>query len=94
MTVKPGNWAKALKESTVHHQDVLTLFFNIKGEVFLSVNRGRFNQFFNGVDATKPLWALIDVYGNTTGLKVEGKFVCRAVGVEQSFPAYMVVTVN
>lgn len=71
MTVKPGNWAKALKESTVHHQDVLTLFFNIKGEVFLSVNRGRFNQFFNGVDATKPLWALIDVYGNTTGLKVE-----------------------
>lgn len=71
MTVKPGNWAKALKESSAHHQDVLTFFFNTKGEVYLSINRGRFSLFFNGVDASKPLWALIDVYGNTTGLKVE-----------------------
>lgn len=74
MTVKPGNWAKALKESSVHNNDVLTFFYNRKGEVYLSVNKGPFNLFFNGIDVTKQLWGLIDVYGNTTGVTVEADY--------------------
>ncbi len=72
LTVKPGNWAKALRESYAKHANVLNFFVNAEGEVFYSINQTPFTVFFTGVDTSKPLWGLIDVYGNTTGVKIRG----------------------
>ncbi|XP_071486778.1 E3 ubiquitin-protein ligase NEURL1-like isoform X1 [Diadema antillarum] len=70
LTVKPGYWVKALRETLAANGNVLSFFVNSRGEVFYSVNNEPFHMFFNGVDVSKPLWALIDVYGNTTGVRI------------------------
>ena len=73
LTVKPGNWAKALRESSARHGDCLSFYVNEHGDVYSSLNQDGFNLFFSNVDVSKPLWALIDVYGNTTGVKIVGE---------------------
>ena len=73
--MKPGNWAKALRESYAKHTNVLNFFVNEEGEVYYSINQTPFAVFFTGVDTSKPLWGLIDVYGNTTGVKIKGKCI-------------------
>ena len=75
LTVKPGNWAKALRETYAKHANVLNFFVNEEGEVYYSINQTPFTVFFSGVDTSKPLWGLIDVYGNTTGVKIRGMFI-------------------
>ncbi|XP_041476391.1 E3 ubiquitin-protein ligase NEURL1B-like [Lytechinus variegatus] len=70
LTVKPGYWVKALRETLAANGNVLSFFVNSRGEVYYSINGEPYHMFFNGVDVSKPLWALIDVYGNTTGIRI------------------------
>ena len=73
LTVKQGYWVKALRETLAANGNILSFFVNSRGEVFYSINGEPYHMFFNGVDVAKPLWALIDVYGNTTGIRIIGK---------------------
>ena len=73
LTVKPGYWVKALRETLAANGNVLSFFVNSRGEVYYSINGEPYHMFFNGVDVSKPLWALIDVYGNTTGIRIVGE---------------------
>ncbi|XP_022111004.1 protein neuralized-like [Acanthaster planci] len=74
LTARPGNWAKAVRESCALHGNVLNFVLSEDGTVYFSVNQEHFIEFFNGVDTTRPTWGVIDVYGNTTGVRIVDTF--------------------
>ncbi|KAL4232048.1 E3 ubiquitin-protein ligase neurl1b [Mactra antiquata] len=66
MTNKPGNWAKALGERYAVAGNELFFYVTRAGDVFYGVNGEEKGLFFSGVNASSPLWALMDIYGNTS----------------------------
>lgn len=66
MTNKPGNWAKALGERYAVAGNELFFFVTRSGDVFYGVNNEEKGLFFSGVNTSGPLWALLDIYGNTS----------------------------
>lgn len=70
LTNRPGNWAKALGERYATEGTLLHYYVNNIGEVFFGINGEEKGLFLNGVDTRGPLWALIDIYGNTTSIKM------------------------
>ncbi|XP_037513098.1 protein neuralized isoform X2 [Rhipicephalus sanguineus] len=70
LTNRPGNWAKALGERYALENTLLHYYVNNAGEVFFGINGEEKGLFLNGVDVRGPLWALIDIYGNTTAIKM------------------------
>lgn len=65
MTNKPGNWAKALGERYSAINNVLHFWYNRNGDVMYGINGEDIGIFFTGVAINTPLWALMDIYGNT-----------------------------
>ena len=75
LTNKPGNWAKALGErfwALIHPDSTLFYYVNNQGEVHFGIDGEEKGVFFVGVDTKSPLWALIDVYGNTVAINLVG----------------------
>ena len=75
LTNKPGNWAKALGErfwALIHSDSTLFYYVNNQGEVHFGIDGEEKGVFFVGVDTKSPLWALIDVYGNTVAINLVG----------------------
>ncbi|XP_026472645.1 protein neuralized-like isoform X2 [Ctenocephalides felis] len=69
LTNKPGYWAKALAERFCEKNNVLFYYVNATGDVHFGVNGDEKGIFFSGVETRSPLWTLIDVYGNCTGIE-------------------------
>ena len=70
LTSKPGYWAKALPERYVEQNVLIQYHVLSNGEVHIGVNGQNKGEFFSGVDARRPLWALIDLYGNCAGIEL------------------------
>lgn len=73
LTNKPGNWAKALSERFAQTDAMLTYYVSESGDVRYAINGEDKGVFFSGVSTTGPLWALVDVYGNTTCVEFVGE---------------------
>ncbi|XP_022905558.2 protein neuralized isoform X1 [Onthophagus taurus] len=69
LTNKPGYWAKALPERFCSQTTVLFYYVTSTGEVHFGINGEEKGVFFSGVETRGPLWALIDVYGNSTAIE-------------------------
>lgn len=70
LTNKPGYWAKALAERFCDRDTVLFYYVSASGDVHFGINGEEKGIFFSGVDTRQgPLWALIDVYGNSTAIE-------------------------
>lgn len=69
LTNKPGYWAKALAERFCEKNNILFYYVNTAGDVSFGVNGEEKGIFFSGVETRSPLWTLIDVYGNCTGIE-------------------------
>ncbi|XP_052772432.1 protein neuralized-like isoform X1 [Mya arenaria] len=65
MTNRPGNWAKALGERYAVAGNELFFYVTRSGDVFYGVNGEEKGLFFSGVNTSEPVWALLDIYGNT-----------------------------
>ncbi|XP_015116963.1 protein neuralized isoform X2 [Diachasma alloeum] len=70
LTNKPGYWAKALAERFAAHDTVLFYYVTSAGDVHFGVNGEEKGVFFGGVETRGPLWAVIDVYGNSTAIEL------------------------
>ena len=70
LTNQSGFWAKAVDERLVDEDATLYFYVNRYGTVFYGVEGRPKNEFFNGVDVSRPLWAIIDVYGNSTAVEL------------------------
>ena len=69
-----GNWAKALPERFGTVNNIIGYYVNRQGEVNISLNGEDLpGPFFTGVGINSPLWALVDIYGNATGVEFLGK---------------------
>lgn len=71
LTSKSGFWAKAFNDAFVRQDAVLCYYVNSSGEVVFEIN-GENRTFFTGVDVTKELWCMLDIYGNTTAIEFVG----------------------
>ncbi|KAK6185585.1 hypothetical protein SNE40_007786 [Patella caerulea] len=69
LTNKPGTFAKALSERFAKTNTVMCFFVTRSGDVMFSVNGEDKGLFFNGVNTNGPLWALLDIYGNTMSVE-------------------------
>lgn len=69
LTNKPGFWAKALNERYCYRNNVLFYYVTPNGDVHFGINGEEKGIFITDVDARGPLWAVIDVYGNSTGIE-------------------------
>ncbi|XP_071949249.1 E3 ubiquitin-protein ligase NEURL1B-like [Antedon mediterranea] len=85
LTVKPGYWAKALRETYAGNGNLLTFYCNELGEVYFKMDDSNYQLFFSDVDISNPIWALVDVYGNTTGVRLK-ECSPRAVANPVSMP--------
>jgi len=70
LTSKPGYWAKALGERYSESNQLIHYYFTNNGDVYFGVNGVDKGLFFSGVDTRKPLWCLIDLYGNCTAIEM------------------------
>ncbi|KAL1509636.1 hypothetical protein ABEB36_004343 [Hypothenemus hampei] len=68
LTNKPGYWAKALPERFCSQNTVLFYYVTSTGDVHFGINGEEKGIFFGGVETRSPVWALIDVYGNSTAV--------------------------
>ena len=69
LTNKPGNWAKALGERYTTNNILLFFYTTRSGDVYYGVNGEEKGLFFSGVNTSGPLWAMLDIYGNTVGVE-------------------------
>lgn len=70
LTNRPGHWAKALGERLAQTDSILCYYVTSDGSVHYSINGEDKGVFFSGVQtSSNQLWALIDIYGNTTGIE-------------------------
>ncbi|XP_055640842.1 protein neuralized isoform X2 [Toxorhynchites rutilus septentrionalis] len=69
LTNKPGFWAKALNERYCYRNNVLFYYVTPSGDVHFGINGEEKGVFITDVDARGPLWAVIDVYGNSTAIE-------------------------
>ncbi|XP_046386305.1 protein neuralized isoform X2 [Ischnura elegans] len=70
MTNKPGCWAKALAERFAEVDSVLFYYVTQTGDVHFGINGEERGVFFTGVETRGPLWAVLDVYGNSTAIQL------------------------
>lgn len=70
LTSQPGYWAKALSERYAESDSVIHYFVTGNGDVHFGAGGMTRGVFFSGVDTRQPLWAMIDLYGNCTGLEL------------------------
>lgn len=66
LTNKQGYWAKAVSDRFLETNAVIHFFVSSHGDVHFGINGGDLGVFFSGIDTRKPLWAMIDLYGNCT----------------------------
>ncbi|KAH1002061.1 hypothetical protein HUJ04_006670 [Dendroctonus ponderosae] len=69
LTNKPGYWAKALPERFCSQNTIMFYYATSTGDVHFGINGEEKGIFFGGVETRGPIWALIDVYGNSTGVE-------------------------
>lgn len=75
-------WAKALPERMATQGAILSYYANDAGEVHYSVDRVPHGVFFSGVDTSRPLWPLIDIYGNTTVVELVSEYQCHMKSIQ------------
>ncbi|XP_010749438.3 E3 ubiquitin-protein ligase NEURL3 [Larimichthys crocea] len=72
LTKTPGHWAAPLPESLCQAGSVLQFWVSHGGSLFARSNNGRPHKLFTGVDLSQPLWAMIDIYGQTCSIFLLG----------------------
>lgn len=71
---RQGFWAKALLgDNLLKNEAILFYYINQSGKVRYGINGKKVGTFLKYVDTRRPLWALLDVYGNTTAIELVGK---------------------
>nr|CAG4642396.1 EOG090X03H5 [Evadne anonyx] len=69
LTSRPGFWGKALPERYVEVGVVFSFYFTASGDMMLNVDGHDKGVFLTGIDSRTPLWVMVDIYGNTTGVQ-------------------------
>ncbi|XP_029999671.1 E3 ubiquitin-protein ligase NEURL3 isoform X2 [Sphaeramia orbicularis] len=71
LTDTPGHWAAPVDESLCQQGSELQFWVSYGGSIYVSVN-GTKRQLLTGVDLSRQLWAMVDVYGQTYSVLLLG----------------------
>ncbi|CAL9708441.1 unnamed protein product [Knipowitschia caucasica] len=71
LTKLPGYWAAPLRDSAAKTGTLLEFWVSNSGCLNVSINNSQC-KLLTGVDISRPLWAMIDVYGQTCGVTLLG----------------------
>lgn len=78
LTDLPGHWAAPVPETCCLPGSKLEFWVSNGGTVYFRSANSRKNcrkhKLLKGVDLSRPLWAMIDVYGQTCSVLLLGKF--------------------
>lgn len=72
LTKDPGHWAVTVDQSLVRTGAKLEFWVSDRGSINVLVNNSEQRKLLTGVDISRPLWAMIDVYGQTCGITLLG----------------------
>nr|XP_042899868.1 protein neuralized [Parasteatoda tepidariorum] len=64
-----GNWAKAIAERMAQKDSILFYYVDQNGDVHYGIDSEEHGIFFGGVNTSEKLWAVLDIYGNTTAVE-------------------------
>ena len=70
LTNKEGYWARGLNEKYADTGNHITFYVNGSGQLHYFVNNEHKGMLLNHLPTTKRLWALFDIYGNTSAAKL------------------------
>jgi len=74
LTSSGHTFAKALPEQYAQKGNILHFYLSPAGRVHFGINGEEKGIILSNVRTNGPLWAVIDVYGNTTKIQSVGKF--------------------
>ncbi|XP_008280521.1 E3 ubiquitin-protein ligase NEURL3 [Stegastes partitus] len=71
LTNNPGHWAAPVHESWCQAGSEVEFWVSAGGSLYASSNSGQ-HKLLTGVDLSRPLWAMIDIYGQTCSILLLG----------------------
>ncbi|KAM7416156.1 hypothetical protein PAMA_018294 [Pampus argenteus] len=90
LTETPGHWAAPVPEHLCTAGSELEFWVSHNGTVHIIINtdsRHNEHQLLTGVDLSKPLWAMIDIYGQTCSVFLMGSERKQGFFTRRSCPA-------
>lgn len=72
LTEVPGHWAAPVDDSLIRMGALLEFWVSDSGSLNVLINNSIQTKLLTGVDISCPLWAMIDVYGQTCGITLLG----------------------
>ncbi|XP_041755940.2 E3 ubiquitin-protein ligase NEURL3-like [Coregonus clupeaformis] len=72
LTDIPGHWVAPVPETCCLASSELEFWVSCGGTVYFRNANGRQHKLLEGVDLSRPLWAIIDVYGQTCSVLLLG----------------------
>lgn len=72
LTKISGHWAAPVHESYCRAGSELEFWVSSGGNLYVTSNNTRKHKLLTGVDLSKPLWAMIDIYGQTCSIFLLG----------------------
>uniref|UniRef100_UPI003AADE8C4 E3 ubiquitin-protein ligase NEURL3-like n=1 Tax=Centroberyx gerrardi TaxID=166262 RepID=UPI003AADE8C4 len=88
LTESPGHWAAPIPETHCYAGSELEFWVSFSGNIYYCrMDDGRKYKLQSGVDLSQPLWAMIDVYGQTCSIVLLGSEKRHLSGMRKSCPA-------
>ena len=70
MTSRASVWARAMSDKYVKMGAVVFFYIRANGDLVWGVNGKEKGVFLSGVDISRPVWAVVDVYGSTSSVQL------------------------
>ncbi|XP_056138711.1 E3 ubiquitin-protein ligase NEURL3 [Lampris incognitus] len=86
LTDVPGHWAAAIPEVHCDPGSELEFWVSHGGNMYVKWNNGTKYKLLKGVDLSRPLWAMIDVYGQTSSVLLLGSAKKEMLQIRRSCP--------
>ncbi|KAM9391972.1 E3 ubiquitin-protein ligase NEURL3-like [Pholidichthys leucotaenia] len=86
LTDKPGHWAAPVDSSHCEAGSELEFWVSHSGEVYVKTETTVI-KVLKRVDVNRPLWAMVDVYGQTCAVVLLGSEKCGVFSSRRSCPA-------
>ncbi|XP_069555760.1 E3 ubiquitin-protein ligase NEURL3 [Brachyistius frenatus] len=86
-----GHWAAPLRDSYCRAGSVMEFWVSGGGNVFFTSNNSK-KKLLSGVDISQPLWAMIDIYGQTCSIFLLGSKKKGVLYTRRSCPAHETLT--
>ncbi|XP_062307978.1 E3 ubiquitin-protein ligase NEURL3 [Osmerus eperlanus] len=87
LTDTPGHWAAVVPEAYCREGSRMEVWVTHGGNVYIQNKNGRAMKLLEGLDLSRHLWAMIDIYGQTCSVLLQGSKKTDLLGTRRSCPA-------